>query len=107
MNANSTKNKEAKTSANKKEWHLDVSEKQYEDAKAKGFDEETLFKPGKHTFHRRDPSKILKRENKTVVLHLDEETFNFYKRLAEKENSKSIEEQINTKLKYLTEQETV
>ncbi len=105
MNENSTKDKEAKTSQNKKEWHLDVSEKQYEDAKAKGFDEETLFKPGRHTFRRRDPKKILKRENKTVVLHLDEETFNFYKRLAEKENGKSIEDQINTKLKYLTEQE--
>ncbi len=105
MSENSTKNKEAKMSKNKKEWQLDVSREQYEEAKAKGFDEETLFKPGKHTFRRRDPSKILKRDNKTVVLHLDEETFNNYKSIAEKENGKSIEEEINTKLKSITEKE--
>ncbi|CAN5616983.1 hypothetical protein BH20ACI4_BH20ACI4_05210 [soil metagenome] len=105
MNENSMKDKEAKVSANNKEWNLEISDEQYEEAKAKGFDEETLFKPGKHTFRRRDPGKILKRENKTVVLHLDEETFNFYKRLSEKENGKSIEEEINIKLKSLTEKE--
>ncbi len=99
MNENSTKNEEAKISANKKEWHLDVSEEQYEQTKAKGFDEETLFKPGRHTFRRRDPDKILKRENKTVILHLDEETYDFYKSMAEKEEGKTIEEQINAELK--------
>ena len=99
MNENSTKDNEA----SEKEWHLDVSEEQYEKAKSKGFDEETLFKPGKHTFRRRDPDKILKRDNKTVVLHLDEETYNFYKNLAEKEDGKSIEDQINSKLKVLTD----
>lgn len=105
MSKNSTTDKEAKTSANKKEWTLEVTEEQYEEAKAKGFDEETLFKPGKHKFRRRDPEKILKRENKTVVLHLDEETFRFYKRLAENQKSGSIEEQIKNELKSIAEKE--
>ncbi len=105
MSENSTKDKESKMSINKKEWRLDVSREQYEEAKAKGFDEETLFKPGKHTFRRRDPNKILKRDNKTVVLHLDEETFDYYKSMAEKKNGKTIEEEINKKLKSLTEKE--
>lgn len=46
-----------------KEWHLDVSEEQYEEMKAKGLDEESLFKPGRHTFHRRHESKIIKCDN--------------------------------------------
>ena len=60
MNENSTKDKEAKISANEKEWNLEISEQQYEEAKAKGFDDETLFEPGKHTFRRRDPDENIK-----------------------------------------------
>lgn len=45
-----------------KEWNLDVSVEMYEEMKAKGFDEECLFKPGRHTFRRRDLSKIIKRD---------------------------------------------
>jgi hypothetical protein len=93
-------NKEVKTQSNK-EWHLDVSEEEYEAMKAKGLDEESLFKPGRHTFRRRHPSKILQRDNKTVVLHLDEETFNFYQsRTAE---NKTLEEQINAELRLMIE----
>ena len=54
MSENSTKDNEAKTP--EKEWHLDVSEEQYAEMKAKGVDEESLFKPGRHTFRRRDPN---------------------------------------------------
>jgi hypothetical protein len=96
------KNKESKMPQNKKEWHLEVSEEQYETMKAKGYDEEVLFKPGTHTFRRRHPGKILKRENKTVILHLDEETFNFYQN---RSNDKSIEEQINSELRTIFEKE--
>jgi hypothetical protein len=46
-----------------KEWHPDVSEAQYEEMKAGGLDEESLFKPGRHTFRRRDASKIIKRDD--------------------------------------------
>ncbi|HLM00641.1 MAG TPA: hypothetical protein VK400_06265 [Pyrinomonadaceae bacterium] len=88
-----------------KEWHLDVSEEQYEEMKAKGFDEESLFKPGRHTFRRRDPSKIVRRENKTVILHLDEETFDYYQRLAEKKETSSVEEQIKIELRNIAEKE--
>ncbi len=105
MSENYMKDKEAKMSGNKKEWTLEVSEDQYEESKAKGLDEETLFKPGKHTFRRRDPNKIVKRDNKTVILHLDEETYGFYERLAEKRKSKSIEEQIRKDLKSFAEKE--
>lgn len=87
------------------EWELDVSQEQYEASKAKGLDEESLFKPGKHIFRRRDPNKIIKRENKTVILHLDSETFEFYKRRAENENSESVELQIETELRVLAEKE--
>ena len=51
MSGNSTKDNEAKMS--EKEWHLDVSEAEYEASKAKGLDEESLFKPGRHIFRRR------------------------------------------------------
>ena len=96
------KDKEAKTQSNK-EWHLDVSEEEYKAMKDKGLDEESLFKPGRHTFRRRPPEKILQRNNKTVVLHLDEETFNFYQQRTAKD--KTVEEQINIELRVLAEKE--
>lgn len=88
-----------------KVWHLDVSEAEYEASKAKGLDEESLFKPGRHTFRRRDPNKIIKRDNKTVVLHLDEETFEFYQKRAEEKHADSVEEQIKLELRSLAEKE--
>lgn len=51
-----------------KEWYLDVSEEMYEEMKAKGFDEESLFKPGRHTFRRRDASRIIKRDNEQNLI---------------------------------------
>lgn len=92
------KDKEAKTQSNK-EWHLDVSEEEYNALKEKGLDEESLFKPGRHTFRRRRPDKILRRENRTVVLHLDEETFAFYQQKSGEDST--IEEQINVELRSL------
>ncbi len=103
MNENSMNDKEAKT--HDKEWYLDVSREQYEAAKAKGLDEETLFKPGRHTFRRRDPNKIVVRENKTVVLHLDDETFSYYQRRAEEKEIESVEEQIKLELRSIAEKE--
>ena len=88
-----------------KEWHLDVSEKEYERLKAKGLDEESLFKPGRHTFRRRDPNKIIKRDDKTVILHLDEETYEYYQRLSEEKHAESIEEQIKSELRRFAEKE--
>jgi hypothetical protein len=96
------KDKEAKTQSNK-EWHLDVSEEEYKALKKKGLDEESLFKPGRHTFRRRHSNKILRRENRTVILHLDEETFAFYQQKTG-ENS-TVEEQINAELRLLADKE--
>ncbi len=103
MSENSTKDKEAKNT--KKEWRLDVSREQYEETKAKGYDEETLFEPGRHTFRRRDPDKIINRDNKTVILHLDDETFSYYQRRAEEQSDKSVEEQIKSELRSIVEKE--
>lgn len=103
MSENSTKDKEAKTP--EKEWHLDVSREQYEESKAKGLDEESLFKPGRHVLRRRAAEKIINRDNKTVVLHLDEETYNYYQRRTNEGEAASIEEQIKTELRTLVEKE--
>ena len=103
MSENSTNDNEAKTP--EKEWHLDVSQEQYEASKAKGLDEESLFKPGRHTFRRRDPNKIINRDNKTIVLHLDEETFNYYQRLTDEGEAESIEEQITIELRSIVDKE--
>lgn len=103
MSENYMNDKEAKTP--EKQWHLDVSEEQYEASRAKGLDEESLFKPGRHTFRRRDSDKIISRNTKTVVLHLDEETYNYYQRLTETGKAESIEEQIKLELRTIAEKE--
>jgi hypothetical protein len=98
------KNKEVKTQSDK-EWNLDVSEEEYKSMQLKGLAEESLFKPGKHSFRRRPLDRILQRDNKTVVIHLDEETFKFYQdRTTE---NKTLEEQINSELRLLAEKESV
>jgi hypothetical protein len=103
MNGNSMKDKEAQT--NDQDLILDVSPEQYEESKARGLDEESLFKPGRHVFRRRDPNKILKKENRTVVLHLDDETFDYYRQLAAEKQAVSVEEQIAAELRSLAEKE--
>jgi hypothetical protein len=97
-------NKEVKTQSSK-EWHLDVSEDEYKAMQDKGLEEESLFKPGRHTFRRRPADKVLQRDNKTVVIHLDEETYNFYRQRTA--SNGTLEEQIKTELRSLAEQETV
>ena len=104
MSENSMKDKEAKMS--EKEWHLDVSREQYEESKAKGLDEESLFKPGTHVFRRRAAEKIINRDNKTVVLHLDEETYNYYQRRTSEGEAASVEEQIKIELRMIVEKES-
>lgn len=96
------KDKEARTQSNKR-WHLDVSEEEYKAMKEKGLDEESLFKPGRHTFRRRQPDKILKRENRTVIVRLDEETFAFYQQKSSANST--VEEQISAELRILAEKE--
>ncbi len=89
MNENIIKNNEPKTSRTNKEWRLEVTEEQYQAAKAKGIEEEALFKPGTHIFRRRDPNKVLRKNQTTVVLHLDEETFTYFQRRAETSKNKN------------------
>lgn len=105
MSENSTNDNEAKTSPTNKEWPLEVTEEQYQAAKDKGIAEEALFKPGTHTFRRRDPHKVLRKTKATVVLRLDEETFTYFQRRAETSESKNIEAEINAELRAIAEKE--
>lgn len=99
MNENFMKDNAAKTPiSTNKEWYLDVSEEQYEAMKAKGIDEEALFKPGRHVFRRRPAEKILRKRQTTIVLHLDEEVFNYFETRAAQENE-NIEASINAQLR--------
>lgn len=84
---------------------MEVSEADYEASKAKGIEEESLFKPGKHVFRRRDPKKILQRDQTTVVLHLDAKTYTYFQNRAEKSAEKNIESAINAELRALAEKE--
>jgi hypothetical protein len=100
------KDNEAKThSTTDKEWYLDVTVEQYEEMKAKGIDDETLFKPGRHVFRRRDPNKIVRKNQTTVVLNLDEETFAYFQRRAAEQKTENVEEQIKSELRAIAERE--
>ena len=105
MSENSTKNKEAKTSQTAKEWSLEVTLEQYQTAKAKGIEDAALFKPGTHVFRRREPSKIVQKNQTTVVLNLDEKTFTYFKHAAETANGKTVESEITAELRNIVEKE--
>jgi hypothetical protein len=106
MSEDSTKGSELKTSRNTdpREWHLEVTEEQYQESKAKGIEEEALFKPGTHVFRRRDPEKIIHRDQRTVVLHLDEKTFKYFQQRAEA-GSNDIESEIKEELRAFADKE--
>jgi hypothetical protein len=105
MSENSTKDKEPKTSRDAREWRLEVTEDQYRSSREKGIEDESLLKPGTHTFRRRDPSRIIHTEQRTVILHLDEKTFAHFERRANAE-SKNVEAEISDELRAFAEKES-
>src|SRR5256885_2201677 len=104
MSENSTKGKERTTNGDGREWRLEVTEDQYRSSRDKGIEDESLLKPGTHIFRRRDPSRVLHKEQRTVILHLDEKTFAHFQRRADAE-SKNVEAEINDELRAFAEKE--
>ena len=85
-----------------KEIYLDVTVEQYEAMKAKGINDESLLKPGRHVFRRRPAHKIALRTQFSVLLTLDEETFTYFQRRAVEQNAATIEAQIQADLRQFS-----
>ena len=105
MSEESTTTNEAEMLSTNREIYLDVTAEQYETMKAKGIEEELLFKPGRHIFRRRPAHKILKQTQTTVVLNLDEETIAYFQRRADEQNAATIEAQIAADIRRLAQRE--
>jgi len=105
MSENSTKGKEPKILEPHEEWRMEVTEEQYEATKAKGIEEESLFKPGTHVFRRRPQNKIMEKNQTTVVLNLDEKTFRYFQHLAQNSQTKTVESEISAELRVIAEKE--
>jgi hypothetical protein len=105
MSEKSTTKLEAMTSSTNKEYYLDVTVEQYEAMKAKGIEEELLFKPGRHVFRRRPAHKIAPRTQFSVLLNLDAETFAYFQRRAAEQNAATVEEQIQAEINNLVKRD--
>jgi hypothetical protein len=73
--------------------------------KAKGIEEELIFKPGRHVFRRRPAHKIIQKTNTTVLLNLDAETYAYFQRRAAEQQTETVEAQIAADLRRLVPRE--
>ena len=105
MSEKSTTKLEAMTPSANKEYYLDVTVEQYEAMKAKGIDDESLLKPGRHIFRRRPAHKIAPRTQFSVLLNLDAETFAYFQRRAAEQNAATVEAQIQAEISNLVKRE--
>lgn len=105
MSENTTKKNAATMLFMNKEHYLEVTQEQYEAMKAKGIDDESLLKPGRHVFRRRPAHKILKQTQTTVVLNLDEETIAYFQCRAAEQNATTVEAQIAADISNLVKRD--
>lgn len=92
--------------AEAKEVHIEVTEEEYRAALAKGDDEESLLKPGRHVFRRVAPNRVAKPEDRDLrysrvgtTVYIDLDTLSYLKEQAALPGAPTMEEQINRVLR--------
>ncbi|HLA95402.1 MAG TPA: BrnA antitoxin family protein [Pyrinomonadaceae bacterium] len=96
----------------KKEIIVEISQKEYEEMKAEGYDEDEILKPGKHVFKRVPQGRLateaaLHPSNTKVqiTIKIDLDILNHFKARAEKANAAPYQTQINSELRAVMERD--
>ena len=90
---------------NSEERILEVTQKQYDEAMAKGWTEDDILPPGKHIFRRRT-RQINPREAKIkMTMFIDYDVLQHFKKRAENPNSAPYQTQINQELRAAMERD--
>lgn len=90
---------------NSEERILEVTQEEYDEAMAKGWTDDDILKPGKHTFRRRT-RKINPSEAKIkTVIFIDGDILQHFRKQAEKTDADEFQTQINRELRAAMERD--
>lgn len=92
--------------------NFEVTEKQYQATKAKGVDEESLLKPGKHKFVRglfkqMHPDYEPKKAKVRISMFLDADVLAHFRQRAAQSHAAPYQTQINNELRTIMERESI
>ncbi|MGH9838314.1 MAG: BrnA antitoxin family protein [Blastocatellia bacterium] len=101
----------AKSAAESGEGYIEVTEAEYQASLAKGLDEESLLKPGRHKFIRGGFKKLHpdydpKTAKVKISMYLDKDILNFFRARAAQAHMAPYQTQINQALREFMERST-
>lgn len=102
--------KAGKAQKRAKEGSFEVTEAEYQSSLAKGLDEETLLKPGRHKFIRggfkqMHPDYSAKTAKVKISIYLDKDVLNHFRARAEQSHAAPYQTQINNALREVMERD--
>jgi uncharacterized protein (DUF4415 family) len=90
-----------------KEILFEMTQEEYDEGLAKGWDADDMLPVGVHKFRRSRCAEKLKKTNKVKVsIYLDGEILDYFKQRAEQPNAAPYQTQINNELRKVMESET-
>lgn len=92
-------------SSSKKEFSFEMTREKYEEMKERGIDEEAIPTVGKHTFRRRTHKLNPKDAKIKLTIFIEGDILQYFRKRAEKCDSKSFEIQINQELRRAMERD--
>jgi uncharacterized protein (DUF4415 family) len=109
MKGKKTGKPRSKPAAKPEEGYLEVTEADYQASLAKGLDEESLLKPGRHKFIRGGFKKLHpdydpKTSKVKISMYLDQDILNFFRARAATPHAAPYQSQINQVLREFMEQ---
>ena len=100
-----------KKAKKKDEVYIEVTEADYQAGLAKGIDEESLLKPGRHKFVRglfkkRHPDFSLQTGKARITIYLDTDIIAYFRARADQPNAAPYQTQINQALREIMERDS-
>ena len=87
-----------------KEFVYEMTQKEYDEGVAKGWNADDMLSVGKHTFrHSRWAEKIKNSKKIKVSIYLDDDVVNYFRSRAEQPNAAPYQTQINNELRKIME----
>lgn len=91
---------------------IEISQEEYEEMKAEGYDDDEIFKPGKHVFERIPRNRLASKADLhpsntkvQITMKVDLDVLNYFKARAEGAHAAPYQTQINSELRAIMERE--
>ncbi len=88
-----------------REYVLEVTQEEYDEAMAKGWTEDDILPPGKHIFRRRNRQINPAEAKIKMTMFIDFDVLQHFKNRAERPNSAAYQTQINQELRAIMERD--